>query len=307
MSADDIVLTADSVNAPARLQTGRCDRWSRGFWIGLACAAAVHAVLIIGVARHAPRNLGEAGGAPDAINVELVDEADLKSRETSTGNSAPPGAQVPPPQPQSEPAPESPPPQPEVKQPVEKTPEQKAEQPAEAAPADQPASLLPVEKEKPQSAPPQAERAKEDAKEKKAEAEGEAAKKFELKPPNELDLSLPKEMSMAQPFDNFGSASSAVGRPPGITRSGANDDFGRGVIRALKKTMPPATGTKGRLTIKLILDERGNIATLKLVKPAGIRDLDDGVMFSAQQASFPFPPQGATVADRTFLITYVYK
>ena len=135
MSADDIVLTADSVNAPARLQTGRRDRWSRGFWIGLACAAAVHAVLIIGVARHAPRYLGEAGGAPDAINVELVDEADLKSRETSTGNSPPPGAQVPPPQPQSEPAPESPPPQPEAKQPVEKTPpEQKAEQPAEKTP-----------------------------------------------------------------------------------------------------------------------------------------------------------------------------
>ncbi len=320
MSADDIVLTADSVNAPARLQTGRRDRWSRGFWIGLACAAAVHAVLIIGVARHAPRYLGEAGGAPDAINVELVDEADLKSRETSTGNSPPPGAQVPPPLPQSAPAQESPPPQPEAKQPVEKTPpeqkaeqpvekppEQKAEQPAEAARADQPASLLPVEKEKPQSAPPQAERAKEDAKEKKAEAEAEAAKKLELKPPTELDLSLPKEMSMAQQFDNFGSASSAVGRPPGITRSGANDDFGRGVIRALKKTMPPATGIKGRLTIKLILDERGNIASLKLVKPAGIRDLDDGVMFSAQQSSFPFPPQGATVADRTFLITYVYN
>jgi periplasmic protein TonB len=316
MSADEIVLTADSVNAPARLQTGRRDRWSRGFWIGLACAAAVHAVLIIGVARHAPRYLGAAGGAADAINVELVDEADLKSRETSTGNSPPPGALVPPPQPQSEPAPESPPPQPEAKQPVEKTPpeqkaektpEPKAELPAEAAPADQPASLLPVEKEKPQSAPPQAGHAKEDAKEKKAEAEAEAAKKLELKPPNQLDLSLPKEMSMAQPFDNFGSASSAVGRPPGITRSGANDDFGRGVIRALKKTMPPATGTKGRLTIRLILDERGNIATLKLVKAAGIRDLDEGVMFSAQQASFPFPPQGATVADRTFLITYVYN
>ncbi|MGZ5890961.1 MAG: hypothetical protein ACXWJS_10250, partial [Hyphomicrobium sp.] len=122
MSADDIVLTADSVNAPARLQTGRRDRWSRGFCIGLACAAAVHAILIIGVARHAPRYLGVAGGAPDAINVELVDEADLKSRETSTGNSPPPGAQVPPPQPQSAPAPESPPPQPEAQQPVEKTP-----------------------------------------------------------------------------------------------------------------------------------------------------------------------------------------
>ena len=114
-------------------------------------------------------------------------------------------------------------------------------------------------------------------------------------------------MSMASPFEDLGRSSSAVGRPPGITRSGANDEFGRGVIRALKKTMPPATGTKGRVTIKLILDERGNISSLKMLQPAGNRDMDDGVMFSAQQASFPFPPKGATVADRTFLITYVYK
>jgi protein TonB len=302
MTADDIVLTVDSLNALARQQAKRRDEWSRAFWIGLACAAAVHAVFIIGLVRHAPRYLGDASGSPDAINVELVDEADLKSRETGTGESPPPGAPTPPPQPQAQ---ESPPPQPEAKQPAEKTPEPKAEQPAEAAPADQPTSVLPVEKEKPKPAPPQDERAKEGEQEKKAEAE--AAAKMELKPPSQLDLSLPKEMSMATPFDDFGGASSAVGRPAGITRSGANDDFGRGVVRALKKTMPPATGTKGQVTIKLILDERGNIATLKLVHAAGIRDLDDGVMFSAQQASFPFPPQGATVADRTFLITYVYK
>jgi len=305
MSADDIVLIADSVHALARQRARGRDEWPRGFWIGLACAATVHAVLIIGIARNTPRYLGDAGGSPDAINVELVDEADLRSRETGA-DSPPPGTPTPPPQPQSAPAQETPPPRPEMKQQAEKTPaEQKAEQPAETKPADQPASVLPVEKEKPQPAPPQEDRVKESEQQKKAETEPKP--KVELKPPEQLDLSLPFSMTMkATPYEEVG-RSSAVNRPSGITRSGENDEFGRGVIRALKKTMPPANGTKGRVTIKLILDERGNVSTVKLVQGAGIRDLDDGVMFSAQQASFPFPPKGATVADRTFLITYVYK
>lgn len=305
MSADDIVLTADSVHALARQRAGSRDEWPRGFWIGLACAAAVHAALIIGVATHAPRHLGDAGGSPDAINVELVDEADLRSRESGAAESPPPGTPAPPPQPQTAQAQETPPPQPETKQPAEKTPEQKAEQQPQAAPADQPASVQPVEKEKPEPAPPQEERAKESAQQKQAEAEPQP--KMELKPPEQLDLSLPFSMTMKAMPDMAIGRSSAFNRPAGITRSGENDEFGRGVIRALKKTMPPATGTKGRITIKLILDERGNISTVKLVQGAGIRDLDDGVMFSAQQASFPFPPKNATVSDRTFLITYVYK
>ncbi len=304
MSADDIVLSANSVNALARQQAASRDEWPRGFWIGLACAAAVHAALIIGAVTHAPRYLGDVGGAPDAINVELVDEADLRSRETGAAQSAPPAAPAPPPQPQAAQAPETPQ-QPEAKQPVEAPPQREPEKPAEAAAAEQPASVLPLEKEKPHASPPQDERAKESAQQKKAEAE--AAPKMELKPPEQLDLSLPFNMTMRDaPYEEVG-RSSALNRPPGITRSGENDEFGRGVIRALRKTMPPATGTKGRVTIKFILDERGNIATIKLVQGAGIRDLDDGVLFSAQQASFPFPPKGATVADRTFLITYVYK
>lgn len=306
MSADDIVLSANSVDTLARQQAASRDEWPRGFWIGLACAAAVHAVLIVGVARNAPRYLGDAGGAPDAINVELVDEADLRSRETGAAQSAPPAAPAPPPQPQAAQAPESAPetPQPETKQPADQAPPQREpDKPAEAAAAEQPASVLPLEKEKPQASPPQDERAKESAQQKEAEA----APKMELKPPEQLDLSLPFNMTMRDaPYEEVG-RSSALNRPPGITRSGENDEFGRGVIRALRKTMPPATGTKGRVTIKFILDERGNIATIKLVQGAGIRDLDDGVLFSAQQASFPFPPKGATVADRTFLITYVYK
>lgn len=47
--------------------------------------------------------------------------------------------------------------------------------------------------------------------------------------------------------------SAAIGRPPGITRSGQNDDFGRGVVRALRQT--------GRVTVRLLLRK------LKLIVP----------------------------------------
>src|SRR5674476_1208487 len=48
-----------------------------------------------------------------------------------------------------------------------------------------------------------------------------------------LDLSVPTDggSSAADP-----GGSSAVQRPPGITRSGENDEFARNVIRALQKT-----------------------------------------------------------------------
>jgi hypothetical protein len=35
--------------------------------------------------------------------------------------------------------------------------------------------------------------------------------------------------------------------------------------------------------------------------------MDQNVVFAAKQASFPIPPAGATTADRTFLVTYVYR
>jgi TonB family protein len=125
------------------------------------------------------------------------------------------------------------------------------------------------------------------------------------KPPDQLDLSVPFDLTM-QGAASAGGASSAT-RPPGITRSGENDRFGRDVIRALKKTMPPNEGVTGKVTIRIFLNERGNIDKLQLTQGSGDRILDDSVLFSAYQTSFPFPPKGATVADRTFLVTYVYR
>ena len=56
-----------------------------------------------------------------------------------------------------------------------------------------------------------------------------------------------------------GGRSAAVMRPPNVTRSGENDEFGRGVIRALRKTMPVARDTLGRVTVRLLLSETGNL------------------------------------------------
>jgi TonB family protein len=98
----------------------------------------------------------------------------------------------------------------------------------------------------------------------------------------------------------------SVGRPANITRSGENDEFGRGVVRALRRTMPSPTETVGRTTIRLFLSESGNLVDLALVRSSGDANLDQSVVFAAKQSSFPIPPVGSTVSDRTFLVTYIY-
>src|SRR5207249_742393 len=101
--------------------------------------------------------------------------------------------------------------------------------------------------------------------------------------------------------------SAAVVRPPGVTRSGENDEFGRGVIRALKKTMPSSGGTTGRVTVRLLLSDTGNLTEVRLIRSAGDPILDQSVVFAVKQSSFPIPPAGSTLGDRTFLVTYVYN
>ncbi len=81
-------------------------------------------------------------------------------------------------------------------------------------------------------------------------------------------------------------------RPPNVTRSRENSEFGRAVIRALYKTMPVAGDTVARVTIRLFLSETGNLTQLQLVRSSGDPILDQNVMFAARQSSFPIPPAG---------------
>ena len=120
-----------------------------------------------------------------------------------------------------------------------------------------------------------------------------------------IDLSLPRPSVNSGP--SFQGGSAAVNRPPDITRSGENDDFGRGVIRALRATMPSPTGWVGRVTVRFVLSPTGNIAEIRLAGSGGDPIMDQNVVFAARQASFPLPPKSATLSDRSFLVTYVYR
>jgi protein TonB len=315
MSTEQLVLTAD--RAQAQGATARGQQRQTIFWVALGCAALAHAMLIFGVAFSHPRTVGDPNGDSKAIDVELVDSSELSM---GNGAIAPPPSQ--PPTPTQQPQPEQKP-QPEPEKQLE--PEKQAEAQKQPEPQPQEAKEpTPPDKEEPDptavpapslSIAPTPEPELPESKE-PAKSQPKAAPKAETKPapkavakshpPKTVDLSVPYNLAMQGSSGDEGGASSAS-RPPGITRSGENDRFGRDVIRALKKTMPPSYGTRTRITIRIILDGNGNVGQLTLVNSGGKNDLDQDILFSARQAAYPFPPKNASVADRTFLVTYVYK
>jgi TonB family protein len=308
MSADKIVLTADSTHGRAEHLAATKISRQPIFLIGLIGAVAVHAALILGLIGSPSRYIGDPEGSSRVINVELIDEAEFQNSAPSTSRpDNPPSAATvaPPPQPEEpRPQPETPRAQPEEPRPQPETPRAQPEEPPaqpkepSASEPDLPqksAEQPPLETEKPKTPSPQ------DTPEKRKVTEIDP--NYELKPPAPLDLRVPFYATTT----GAQRSSSGATRPPGITRSGENDKFGRDVIRSLRKMMPPPRGIKGRVTIRIFLDGQGNIAKAELVQSGGNRELDQSVLFSAQQATFPYPPKGATVADRTFRVTYIYR
>jgi TonB family protein len=282
--------TADSTLALAERMVPPMDRRQRGFWLALFCALAFHGALLVGFKSVASRHAGARDGSDDAIAVEIVTEADLKSREiVQMPPSAPPPAA-------SAPQPE---PQPEAAAPAEPEPQPPQQVEKEAAPPETVAAL-------PDSAdlsPPQKQ---EKPAEKQSKPNEPAQKPVQKKPAAQarLDLSPP---STAPGASSSAGRSSNFSRPPGITRSGENDEFGRGVIRALRATMPAPRGELGRVTVRLFLNENGDLAEVQVVDSSGKPGFDQNIVFSTKQSNFPLPPLGSTVADRTFLITYIYR
>jgi periplasmic protein TonB len=260
----------------------------RRFWMGVAFAALLHAAVLIGVVRSSSeRRLGEADASPEGIAVELVDAADLESRSTVATDNPPvsTGSLAPPPQ---RPAPE--PTQPQDKPQENETPA--AEPEPQHAPPPAPKNLDAIEKAPEHPTP--------EPRKKEMSKAAPTTKSASLQRPHDpLELSLP-DAALAP-----GARGAAFARPPNITRSGENDEFGRGVIRALRRTMP-GSDRLGQVTIRLFLSETGNLLEARLVRSGGDPIMDQNVVFAAKQASFPIPPNGSTVADRTFLVTYVY-
>lgn len=306
--ADDSLALTERLVPP--LETGQ-----RAFRLALVCAFLLHVAFFIEVGRSKQRPVGDRSGVSDAISVELVTEADLKSRESVA--LPPAGAPPPPataaPQPQPEPAPqpeaEAPPVQTAPSEPQPEAPAQKAQESAtlpdfESALPD--LATLP-QPDEPAEKPPERSKA-EDANEapdatqepqEPAKKQAEPAKKKPA-PQARLDPS-PKEFQNAPPGRSAGAS-----RPPGITRSGENDDFGRAVVRALRQTMPAPQGIFGRVTVRLILTQNGDLAEVRVLDASGT-SLDQSVVFATKQTYFPLPPYNSTAVDRTFLITYVYR
>jgi periplasmic protein TonB len=299
MSTDNVAQTADRTPAIRRPLVTVANAQESRFWYGLAFAAALHAALIFGVTRSSPRQMGERTGRPDGISVVLVDAADLKSRNTfrEDGSSAasattarPPAPAAPqpsPPKASEPPTPEQPP-----------APAAKTTPPSPRPLDEQKSTARAIDKETLDSLSPPGLAAKQSE-------PGSAAKippkqeQQQQKPP--LQLALPN-IPVAP-----GGRAAAVMRPPGATRSGENDEFGRGVIRALRQTMPSPAGQLGRVTVKLLLSNNGNLVEVQLIRSAGFPGLDQSVVFAVKQASFPIPPGGSTLVDRTFLVTYIYN
>lgn len=325
MQGEGIALATDRASMLEEHLAAWRNKRPRIFWVGLALAFLVHALFIVGISSARQRDLGTPDGATDAIAVEIVDGATLKdSMEQPTPVTAPPGTQErtaalpaqqpppppPPPEPQAEPQPPAeaaqPSPPAEVAEPAPAPAETKA--PPKEAPKPPTAEALPAMEDAPAGeTTPQP--AAEAAKPKQQAAKKPVAKpqaKQQPKPRTQtsaLDLAVPYDGNAE---DEESGGSSAVQRPPGITRSGENDEFARNVIRALQKTMP-RENARGRVTVRIVLNENGSRADVKLLKSGGNADLDFNVMFAARGTAYPFPPKNATLVDRTFTVTYIYR
>ena len=319
MGADSKVQAADRPRAVRVRSAAPPTPQERAFWLGLACAAVLHAALIFGVTRSSPRQMGEASGRPDGISVVLVDAADLASRNTFAEDGSAGGAAAPP----------RPPP------PAERDPARAAEEQKKAA-------ARPIDAEAQEAASPPGPAAKQGkaGKEQKQKAarpldtqvlelpsepdqsagpgEASAASKSASKPqqqppplqqltPPPVQPSPPLQLSMPDMPIMPGGRSASFARPAGVTRSGENDEFGRGVIRALRQTFPTAGVVPGRVTVRFLLSEKGNLVEVRLVSSAGNPVLDQNVVFAVKQSNFPIPPAGSTLVDRTFLVTYIYN
>jgi periplasmic protein TonB len=304
-AADDTTVTLTERLVPP-LDTGQ-----RGFRVALFVACLCHAAFLIQVGQSNPRSIGDRTGQPDAIAVELVSAADLDSKEivaVPPAGAPPKSAAPPPPEPAPQPdaatpAPAAPPAETQPKEPPPKTEPKPEKEPKTAALPDFTATLPdlatvplpmdPAKTSKPEDAEP---------------SETEPAKPTEKQSAPAPAAKPPAPQVRLNPSDAAPPGRSAgATRPPGITQSGENDEFGRGVIRALRSTMPPPQGIFGQVTVRLILTENGDLAEVRVLQPSGRSGLDQSVVFATKQTYFPLPPYKSTLADRTFTIRYVYR
>lgn len=306
-------------------------RADRQFNIALVVATVAHLLFFTSFISAEVRQLGDPKGANDGISVDIVSEADLQRMASVADRAAGPLKPQPTPPPQQAAAPpepvlpEPPPPEPQAQPKVEPPPQQTAALPPEptppppqeqpkAAPPDQPALLpeptveqllkIPMQAAVPHTLdPPKPPEPTKPTKPSKTEDAARPSQPRQKLRTSTLDLTLPPS-AFSGPS---GGGGAGIERPPGITRSGENDAFARGVIAALQRAMPQLRETRGRVTVRIKLDKDGSLVGTDVLIPSNVAGLDQNVVFSTRQASFPFPPRNANSADLTFMVTYIYR
>jgi len=275
----------------------------RRFYVGLALATVVHSLIFAGFYGAEPRVIGDPRGSTEAISVNFVTDAELRGLsavpETAKGPPAPPAPPpTPPPPAPAETAAATPPtpPIPPVAQPPEPAPAATAAPEPETSVPDTALSLKPPEQREPPIEPKPADPPKAEAPSPVPQTKQQPSRSARL------DLSPPAVFSAPS-----GGGGAGVERPPGITRSGENDAFARGVVSALRRTMPQLIETRGRVTVRITLDMDGSLVSTQVVRASNIAGLDRSVVFATRQTSYPFPPRNARDADLVFLITYIYQ
>lgn len=262
---------------------------ARAGW-GVVIAVLLHAAVILAFVlemKHSYRIMGERDGDPESITVDIADAGEVAALTL-------PGGQ--------EPSNPLAPPAPEAQQAAS----------GDSAPAKQAAKPRadeqPLEKEAMAMLPlkvPTPGKGNDAATDHNTGAKKQESAKAGPRGSQALDLSVPA--AAMNPSMIMGPQSAGMSRPANITRSGENDDFGRGVIRALRQTMPLPRGALGRVTVRFLLNERGNLQELRVIESTTDAVLTQSVAFAVRQSSFPIPPARSTVPDRTFIVTYLYR
>jgi TonB family protein len=323
-------IAAQRVSAQSVAARLRCGDGSFRLSLGLALLA--HVVFFASFISAPTRQLGDPSGIDGAVSIEMATEADLRAAGTVSDSggeqlrpsaepeqASPPQAEVPP---LFAPPLEQPPP-PQEKA-AELTPQPLTvpfplpdflKQPLAKSQPTPEGQFKPVDSEPPGQHTGEEKKSQAQPQKKAPAATKQEAKPQESRPAQpkqnpllttKLDLSLPPSAFVRQTFTS-GNGGAGLERPAGITRSGENDDFAKGVIRALQRTMPQLTDVRGNVTVRITLDARGNLASTVVTRPSSVAGLDQSVVFATKQSSFPIPPKNHVQADLVFLVTYLYK
>jgi TonB family protein len=99
-------------------------------------------------------------------------------------------------------------------------------------------------------------------------------------------------------------APTAARASPGAIRA-----FTRSVVDALAHTRPKGSRGSARGTAKVVfaLAEGGGLEFVRVASSSGHVDLDEAALAAVKRASFPAPPTGMALVDRTFEVPYHFR